>query len=219
MLLEKKTKTRRLVKRLLELEDKISGMAFPKMKRVKQVSASHCGPAVLEELFSFLGARVSQASVVRTLRASKKIRRYGLNIGDLARATKTIGKGKFVFWKKANSGVNDLSQVVNKFKYPAGVEWQGVFYEDDDGDSGHYSIVTKVEKRSGFLKISDPYSKFAGTDRKFKILNFQKRWWDQNEVKLSGTSKRKIVTDKKVMFLITPKGAAWPKKLGMVRAS
>jgi hypothetical protein len=54
-------------------------------------------------------------------------------------------------------------------------------------------------------------------DRKFKIRDFEKRWWDENEIKVSGTSKRRLIKDKRIMFVITPKGESWPKKLGMVK--
>ena len=94
MVLEKNPKTRRLVRRLLELEDKMVGKPFPKMKRAKQVTSSHCGPAVIEALFSFLDVKVSQASVVRSIRADKKIKRMGLNVGDMGLSVKKLGKGR-----------------------------------------------------------------------------------------------------------------------------
>ncbi len=212
MVLEKNPKTRRLAKRLLELEDKIVGKPFPKMKRSKQVTSSHCGPAVIEALFSFLGQKVSQASVVRSIKADKKIKKIGLNVTDLGLAVKKLGKGKFNFWKKAGSTISNLSIAVNKYQYPVGVEWQGVFYEYADGDNGHYCVVTRVNKEGGYLRLADPFFKFAGVDRKFTLKDFQKRWWDENVIG------KKTVKDKKMMFLITPKSDSWPRKLGMKRA-
>lgn len=212
MVLEKNPKTRHLAKRLLQLEDRIVGKPFPKMKRAKQVTSSHCGPAVVEALFSFLGQRVSQASVVRSIRADRKIKRVGLNVDDLGMAVRKLGKEKFIFWKKAGSTITNLSLIVNKYQYPAGVEWQGVFYEYADEDNGHYCVVTRVNKESGYLRLADPFFKFAGVDRKFKIKDFAKRWWDENVVN------KKTIKDKKMLFVITPKGVTWPKKLGMVKA-
>jgi hypothetical protein len=217
MVLEKNPKTRPLVKRLLKLEDKVSGLAFPKMTRAKQITSSHCGPAVLTSLYSNFGVKVSQRGIVISLRAQNKIKKYGLSVKDLARASKIIGKGAFVFWKKAGTKVSDLDTIINEYKYPVGVEWQGVFYEFEDEDSGHYAVITKVDKKASFLRISDPYQAFAGVDRKFKIRDFEKRWWDENEIKVSGTSKRRLIKDKRIMFVITPKGESWPKKLGMVK--
>jgi len=219
MVLEKNPKTRLIVRRLLKLEDKISGLPFPKMARVKQVDIYSCAPAVLASLYSNLGVKVSQRGMVASIRAKNKIKKYGLNVKDLARASKIIGKGAFTFWRKSEAKVSDLDAIVNKYKCPVGVEWQGIFYEFEDEDSGHYAVITKVDKKTGFLRISDPFHAFAGVDRKFKIRDFEKRWWDTNEVRVSGTSKIRSIKDIRVMFAITKKGESWPKELGMVKAS
>ena len=211
MVLEKNPKTRPIVRKLLELEDRISGPAFPKMRRVKQITSYHCGPAVLTSLYSNFGVKASQKGIVASLRAQNKIKNYGLSIKDLARASKIVGKGVFSFWKKASGRISDLDTIVNRYKYPVAVEWQGVFYEDEDEDNGHYCIVTRVDKNAGTLRISDPYMKFAGVDRKFEISAFFKRWWDENTVK------GRVLRDNRVMFVITPKGESWPKKLAMTR--
>lgn len=179
------------------------------MKRTRQITISHCGPAVLESLFSFVGLRISQTGIVKSIRAQKKIRKLGLNMKDLAKSAKFTGKGEFLFWAKYGAKISDIETIIGKYKFPVGVEWQGVFYEDEDEDNGHYSIITKIDKKSGYLRIADPYKKYAGVDRRFKIKNFKKRWWDTNIIR------DKEVMDKKVIFVITPKGETWPKKLGM----
>lgn len=198
---------RNLDRLVLRLETRIRGVAFPGLKRVKQLTSAHCGPATLVSLFSFLGVRTSQRRIVRSLRAENKIKDAGLVIKDLARAARIVGKGKFTFWKKEGAGIGDLDKIVNKYKFPVGVEWQGVFYEDEEGDNGHYCVITEVNKSKGYLKLSDPYKKFAGLDRKFKISDFEKRWWDENG----------LVYDRKLMFLITSKKETFPRCLGMVR--
>jgi len=218
MEIEKNKAVRRVLRRLLALEDRVKGVAFPGMKRVRQIDVYSCGPAVLSALFSFLGIRVSQKKVIASLRAQNKIKSIGLNVNDLARAVGTTGRGKFVFWKKTGGRISDLATIIDKYKFPVGVEWQGVFYEDEDEDNGHYGIVTEVDKSAGYLRMADSYSKFAGVDRRFRIKDFEKRWWDQNEVRTSGTSKKRVITDHKMMFVITPKSASWPKKLGMKKA-
>jgi predicted double-glycine peptidase len=218
MVLEKNPRTRPIVRKLLKLEDGISGLPFPKMARIKQIDIYSCGPAVLAALYSNLGVRVSQRGLIASLRAQNKIKKYGLSVKDLARASKIVGKGAFAFWKKSGARINDLDKIVNQYKCPVAVEWQGVFYEFEDEDSGHYAVITKVDKKSGFLRISDPFHAFAGVDRKFKIHDFEKRWWDFNEISVSGTSKKRRVKDIRVMFVITPKGESWPKVLGMNRA-
>ena len=222
MYLEKNPRTRPILKRLLQLEDRVVGFAFSKMKRVKQISIYACGPATIEMLFSFVGLRVSQTSIIRSIRAWNKIKLYGINVKDMAKAVNIKARKKYSFWKKQKANISDLDLAVNRYKYPVGVEWQGVFYENEDEDSGHYGVITKVDKKTGYLRIADPffngYFHYNGVDRKFKISEFKKKWWDSNEIKVGGTSKPRTVTDKRMMFVITPKGDSWPKKLGMTKA-
>ena len=59
--------------------------------------------------------------------------------------------------------------------------------------------------------MADPFFKFIGVDRKFGIKDFEKRWWDVNIIN------KKPVTDSRMLFVITPKGETWPKKVGMVK--
>jgi hypothetical protein len=218
MEIEKNKALRKVLRHLLALEDRINGIAFPGMKRVKQIDVYSCGPAALSALFSFLGIKVSQKRVIASLRAQNKIKSIGLNVKDLARAVNAVGKREFVFWKKTGGRISDLETIINKYKFPVGVEWQGVFYEDEDEDNGHYGIITVVDKKAGYLRMADSFSKFVGVDRRFRIKDFEKRWWDQNEVRVSGTSKRRVLTDRQMMFVITPKNVSWPKKLGMKKA-
>lgn len=209
MELERNIVTRKLFRRLLKLGDKLAGISFPQLRRVKQITSYHCGPAVLEALFSYLGYKISQRSVVRTLRAQKRIRRRGILVAEMGKAVKTLGKGKYQFWRKTGGKISDLVAILEKYKYPVGVEWQGVFYENEDEDNGHYGIITKVDKTAGYLRLADSYSEFAGIDRRFEIKYFEKRWWDDNEIK--GRS----IIDKRMMFVITPKKETWPRKFGM----
>ncbi len=218
MLLEKNPKTRRILRRLLELEDKVLGLAFPGMKRVKQISVYHCGPAVLAALYSYLGIKVSQRGLVHSIRAQNKIKSFGMSVAELGKAAKIAGRGSASFWRKNNAKVSDLDLAINKYKYPVGVEWQGIFYEHEDEDSGHYGIITRLDKKSGFLRLADSFYLFAGVDRKFKIKEFTGRWWDQNEISVAGTTRKRTIVDNKVMFVITPEGESWPKKLGMKKA-
>jgi len=195
------------------MSDRISGLPFPRMLRTKQIDSYSCGPAVIIALYSNFGVKASQKGIIALLRAARKIKKYGLSLKDLARASRIVGKGAFSFWRKANGKISDLDAIVNKYKYPVAVEWQGVFYEDEDEDNGHYCIVTRVNKKAGILRLSDPYPSFAGVDREFKIKDFMKRWWDENVVR------GRTLRDERVMFLVIPKSESWPKKLGMVKAS
>lgn len=219
--LEKNPKTRTILKRLLQLEDRLLGKPFPSMARTKQISIYACGPATLQMLFSFLKIRVSQTSLIKSIRAWNKIKLFGIDIKDMAKAAGIVGKKNTCFWRKEFSTIKDLDLIINKYKYPVGVEWQGIFYENEDEDSGHYGVITKIDKGSGYLRLSDPYFNnyfsYKDTDRKLKISEFKKKWWDNNEIKIAGRSKTRTITDTRMMFVITPKAETWPKKIGMVR--
>jgi hypothetical protein len=221
MELEKYPKTRMILRKLLQLEDRLLGKPFPTMARRKQITVYTCGPATLEMLFSFVGVKVSQTSLIKSIRAWNKIKRYGVGIGDMAKAVSIAGKKEYSFWKKEFASIRDIDLVINKYNFPVGVEWQGIFYENEDEDSGHYGVVTKVDKKSGYLRLADPYFNgyfsYKGTDRKLTISKFKKNWWDINEVKTAGTSKTKKIRDTRMMFVIAPKKEKWPKKFGMVR--
>lgn len=219
MVLEKHKITRPIARKILELTDKLTGLPFPGMIRPKQVDIYSCGPAVISALYSFLGVKISQRSIIASLRVKEKIKKYGLSMRDMARAGQIVGKGNYIFWKKINGKISDLDAIVNKYKFPVGVEWQGVFYENSDEDDGHFAIITKIDKRSGHIRMADPDRTFSGVDRKFKIKFFEGRWWDENEISVSGTSRKRKITDYRVMFVIAPYGENWPKRLGMLRVS
>jgi hypothetical protein len=220
--LEKNPKTRAILKRLLALEDRFMGKPMQKMERAKQISIYACGPATLEMLFSFIGLKVNQVRLIKSIRVQNKIKAFGMDVNDMAKAAKIAGKGRFQFWRKQKSTLNDLNLIVNKYKFPVGIEWQGVFYEQSDEDSGHYGVVTKFDKKNGYMRIADPYFNnyfdYKGVDRKFKISEFVKKWWDTNEIKVSGTTKTRSLKDIRMMFVITKKGESWPKKVGMKAA-
>ena len=186
------------------------------MKRAVQITSSHCGPAVLEMLTSFLGYDIDQSAFVSAAGVEYRIRDYGMTIDELADAIKQTAPD-LVFWYKKNSSITELKQVVNVHKFPAGVEWQGVFQEDEDDDNGHYSVVTHVDNDHGTIHISDPYIKYAGTDRIFGIHLFEKRWWDVNEVRDHETGQLKHIADDRTMFVITPSHIHFPSDLGMNR--
>lgn len=215
MKLEKNRKTRPFAKKLLRIADKFMGKPFPSMARVREISNYSCGPATLEMLLSFVKCRFSQRAIIKSIRVQSKIRVYGIDINDMARATRIAGKGKLAFWRKRDSRVRDIALAIDKYKFPVGIEWRGDFYENDDEDLGHYGVVTKVNKERGYLRIADPYFnsafKYNDLDRKYDTSEFVKKWWDTNFVK------GRNLKDKKMMFVITPEGESWPKKLGMKR--
>jgi hypothetical protein len=223
MVLEKNPRTRPIAMKLLRLEDKIKGKPFASMSRVREISNYSCGPAALTMLLSFVGCKVSQRGLIKSIRVQNKIKLYGITIKDMATATRIFGKKKLVFWKKEGAKANDIFLAIHKFNYPVGVEWQGDFYEEEDEDAGHYAVVTRLDRESGYLRMSDPYFNnffhYGDLDRKYEVSEFVKKWWDTNEIKVAGTSKRRLIKDTRMMFVVTPKGDSWPKKLGMKKTS
>jgi ABC-type bacteriocin/lantibiotic exporter with double-glycine peptidase domain len=190
---------------------------FPRMKRVAQKTNVHCGPAVLEMLYSYLGFYVDQDEIAEAAGISDRIVDYGMTIEDMRRATIHLFP-QLTFWYKENSSIADLSRIVNEFGFPVGVEWQGVFYEDSDEDNGHYAVITHVDTANNLIMLADPYERFAGTDRRFHILEFQDRWWDENEVKNPETGAFSVVRDDKMMFIVAPRDSVFPEDLGMKKS-
>ena len=103
-----------------------SKLPFPLLKRVKQANSFYCGPAVIQMLLSFHDFKISQKRVVIAAAVKRKIKNHGMTLFDLTKATHKLAP-QFQFWHKKNATIKNLSLLVNKYKYPVGVEWQGLF--------------------------------------------------------------------------------------------
>jgi hypothetical protein len=214
--------------------------------RFTQISEAHCGPAVIQMLLEHLGIEANQDAITEAAGAGGQIELQGTRIDQLARAVNRLGP-QAQFWYKDHASLKDLAIAVRRYGYPVGVEWQGVFDDDEttaappagspespeaekpvkgftlpdaetkDEDYGHYSVVTAVRLRSRLLVIADPYKDYIDKDRIFSFRHFRSRWWDYNEVPDPRTGRKKLVEDYHMMFLITEKDAAWPLHLNMKR--
>lgn len=165
-------------------------------------------------LLSFVDVFIDQDHVVDSLGINKKITQHGMTVFEMERyITKNYPELKF--WYKFNSSISELSQLINQFKYPVGVEWQGIFdYPDDDDDEpiddyedddpGHYSVITSIDLHQNLITIADPDHHYAKKDRKFTILQFERRWWDLNEVIDPKTKKHTQSDEYHCLFLVTP---------------
>jgi len=202
------------------LEKSTSNLTFPSMGRVKQKNNSYCGPAVLEMLYSFLGRKVGQEEIVQAAKISRKIKSRGMLVEEMALAIKTLTP-EYNFWSKRKSQTSELSEIVNRYNFPVGVEWQGVFKykglreDDEDDDPGHYSVVTQISVSDKKIFLADPFRVYAGRDREFTLLEFERRWWDINEIVDRATRKKKQMDDYHLMFIIVPKESDFPARLGM----
>jgi ABC-type bacteriocin/lantibiotic exporter with double-glycine peptidase domain len=193
-----------------------SNQHFPEVKRVVQKTSSHCGPAVLEMLLSFVGKDIDQEEVVNAVNIADKLLTHGMFVSEMGNAVRILAPD-MQFWFKQNSSLSDLRQLVMNYKYPAGVEWQGVFYEDEDDDNGHYCVVTYIDTSNNIIMLADPYKRFAGSDRIFHILEFEDRWWDENEIRDPETGSTRYERDYHTMIVVTPKEETWPEELEMTR--
>ncbi len=192
---------------------------FPPLLRLRQVSESHCGPAVLQILLARLGIQTDQERLTELAEAVDTIETQGTTIDQLALAVRKLDPS-VRFWHKCGATLEDLLTAVSRYRYPVGVEWQGLFEdreedEDEEGDYGHYSIVTGIDRRKKSVTILDPYTDFYAVDRVFPIEWFLTRWWDTNEVADPQTGQKRDEMDYHCMFVVTPRLARFPALLGM----
>ncbi len=189
--------------------------------RFTQISESHCGPAVIQMLLHNLGIEVTQEEVVEAGGASDLIEQLGMRVDQLNHAVRRLAPQTW-FWYKDHSTIEELVRIVAEYDYLVGVEWQGLFEdtledETQDGDYGHYSVVTMADSDSQKLVIVDPYKDFHSQDRIFTFEFFMSRWWDTNDVPDSLTGTNRLIEDRQMMFVITPKEVTFPSLLGMKR--
>lgn len=189
---------------------------FSDLKRVRQKTSAHCAPAVMQMLLSFVEVEVDQEKIVDSAAVRRKLTIHGMTIPEMKTAVEKLAAKK-QFWFKSDASIFDLDKIINFHKYPVGVEWQGVFYEDADEDDGHYSVITHIDIPFNIITLSDPYRRFAGTDRTFSILEFENRWWDDNEIVDPFTGKKAIIHDQHMMFIVTPKSERFPLDFDMRR--
>ena len=187
--------------------------------RFTQISESHCGPAVIQMLLHNLGIEVAQEDVAEAGGASDLIEQHGMRVDQLDRAVRKLAP-QTCFWYKDHSMIEELVRIVADYDYPVGIEWQGLFEdtleeETQDGDYGHYSVVTMADSKSRKLVIVDPYKDFRSQDRIFTFEFFISRWWDTNDFPDTLTGKDRLVEDRQMMFMITPEEVTFPRLLGM----
>lgn len=187
---------------------------FPNMQRTSQITNSHCGPATLAMMLSNFGVTVTQDQIVAAAGIGYKIKTHGSTIEELVFAGKRLVP-QLSFWSKSDSDAHELLEIVEHHRTPVGVEWQGLFGEYSDGDDGHFGVVTHVDRESGILLLADPYDKFTGQDRLFRVHEFVDRWWDINEVTDPFTRHVKHLADDRSLFIVTRSEENFPEKFGM----
>lgn len=184
------------------------------MTRIRQRSDSHCGPAVVVMLASYLGIPLKQHSIVLAAHAEKKYIKNGMTVSELCRGVLNL-RNDISFWTKKDSSIAELDLIINRYKFPVGVEWQGEFGEYADEDNGHYSVATYLDIPSDTIMLSDPFYYFAFTDRTFRIGEFDRRWWDVNDITDYEGSVLNRETDTRTLFVMTPGIFMFPEAMGL----
>ena len=199
-----------------------------------QITESHCGPAVLQMLLSNVEIEVSQEAIAEAGGAASLIELNGMRVDQLALAVRRLAP-QVRFYYKDHATIDELVRVVNDYRSPAGVEWQGEFKEEDepvpagpglgvgkpadseseDSDYGHYSLVTQAERRRRELIIADPYKDYFSQARVFTYKEFNRRWYDYNEVPDPATGQAVLVKDDHLFFVVVRPNVFFPRWMGM----
>lgn len=187
------------------------------LHQIPQITESHCGPAVIEMLLDALGISFSQQQIAHAARVEDTIEEYGTLVEQLALATTKLAP-ETQFWYKYQATLDDIRYILHR-GYGVGVEWQGMFYDDEEeeeanGDYGHYSVISHIDENKGSLVIIDPYKYFTDQTRIISIQKFLHRWWDTNEVIDPVSGKQKELEDLRLLFFITPFYEGFPKEHG-----
>ncbi len=174
----------------------------------------HCGPAVVEMLYSFYADMcVSQDEVAAATGLSlDTILHSGCSILDLAHAVEALDNG-FALLAKYNSTLEDLDHAVNTLKLPVGVEWRCVFREPDGGlwGEGHYSTITGVDLPNNVLHIADPFNgeNISHDNGLITPAAFYASWWDENFVMVEADpAVAEHIWTEGLMFVVAPRGMA-----------
>jgi hypothetical protein len=167
-------------------------------------------------LLENIDVNVTQEAITEAAGATHTIESHGTRVDQLAKAVHELAPHAKL-WHKEKSSFEDLEYVLNEKKIPVGVEWQGLFEDEDndDEDNGHYSIIAHIDKLKDELIIVDPYKDFVDQNRIIKISLFEKRWWDYNEVKDLETGEKTFKKDEQLFFVVAPLDVSFPERLGM----
>lgn len=196
--------------------------AIKDLPRVSQQTDSHCGPAVLQILYSNLRKHFTQDEIVAAARIGKIIKSRGSRPKQLASAVKKLTPS-LQFWFKQEASIEDLEELINTYEVPVAVNWQGLFYEKleeetprDKQDRGHYSVVVGINLKKDQIVIQDPYSTFSDKNRTFSLSWFVTRWKDTVKDKNKKTEKIETLRTKHFLFILATKKAPFVKKLGLL---
>src|SRR6266508_4223710 len=134
---------------------------FSRLRRIQQITENHCEPAVIQMLLENIGVSATQEEITEAAGATRTIESYGTRVDQLAKAVHQLAPIAKL-WYKEKASLEDLEYVLDVCKFPVGVEWQGLFedMDDDEGDYGHYSIISNIDQAIDELIVVDAYKNF-----------------------------------------------------------
>ena len=188
---------------------------FSRLRRIEQITENHCGPAVIQMLLENIGVNFTQEEITEAAGATQTIATHGTRVDQLAKAVHQLAPTANL-WYKEKASVEDLEYVLNEWKFPVAVEWQGLFVDmDDEDDYGHYSILVHIDKTKDEVIVVDPYKDFVDQSRIVRMNLFLSRWWDFNEVKDPQTGEKVFKKDERLFFVVSPLNVVFPVELEM----
>ena len=189
------------------------------LKRVVQLPA-FCGPATVCMLLSQHGVDVSQEEIAQKGNALDRVLIHGMRLDELALAVRSVAP-ELRLWAKRNATLQEMEHLIETYKLPVGVEWHDDLTEDDeilteDEDPGHYSVILSVDPEKKELLMRDPSSLWKDNDRLLTFEEFEKRWFDTNDVVADAPEEAKAwMDDYHVMYVIAPRTMQFPPDIGL----
>ena len=172
-------------------------------------------------LLSNIGLYVSQKDIAKAAGITKSISDHGTRIDQMGLAIHNLQLPASL-WYKDHCTIEDIQLLLDMFMYPVGIEWQGLFTdqeEEPNDDSGHYSVVARVDIEKNALIVVDPYKDFADQDRIINIDTFMRRWWDENQIPHTAGRRSYMLRDERLLFIVTKSDVTLPGSLGLLRSS
>jgi hypothetical protein len=166
----------------------------------------HCGPTSLVMMLSLYGLVVSQEAIAEAAGVQETISEDGSRIDELNLAIETLVPG-YRLMAKYDSSLDDLESLVEGCGLPTGVEWQGVFVDDEGApfEEGHYSVVVGVDRSVGVVTILDPERRSALVNGELSIADFEERWWEENDVpSLRDPEVMEVICNQGLLFVVVP---------------
>jgi hypothetical protein len=149
-------------------------------RQLQQVG--HCGPTCVSMLLEEYGHPASPQAIAQAAGVTATIAAAGSRIDQLAAAVRILAPN-FLIMGKFGSTIELLEDLTNQLDIAVGVEWQGRFHSDSgDFDIGHFSLITGVDRNSGYLDLVDPDPHSFYVTGRIAIDDFKKRWWEDNEL-------------------------------------